>query len=182
MKLVLAPDDRFAGAELWVDGTKVPTTWDPGSGWVYHVPSEPLAPGLHRAELVVRVETTRPGYYYAPLRKTFEFIVAETAAWELPPPDAESRHALLCLNARRAAAGLPPFCREPALGAAARAHARYVAGNPELAGHMQQPGVPGFTGVGPADRAAYFGYYERTSEVISHKRGAEAAIEEWLST
>jgi hypothetical protein len=182
MKLLLAPDDRFVGADLWVDGTKVPVTWDEGSGYVYHVPSVPLAPGLHRVEFVVRVETTRPGYYYSPLRTTFEFIVAETAAWELPPPDAESRHALLYLNARRAAAGLPLFSHEPALGAAAAAHARYVARGPEFAGHAEQPGVPGFTGVGPPDRAAYFGYYESTSEVISYKRRAEAAIEEWLST
>jgi len=181
MKLFLAPDDRFVGADLWVDGVKVPATWDPESGWVYHVPPAPLKPGLHRVELVVRVEKTRPGYYYDPLRKTFEFSVAETAIEELPLPDAESRHALLYLNARRAAAGLPPLRLEPTLAAAATAHARYVARGPGFDGHMQEPGAAGFTGVHPADRAAYFGYYERTSEVISYRRGAEAAIEEWLS-
>jgi len=180
-RLVFGDGERFAGAELWLDGVQVPVTWDESSGYLYYVPPEPLAPGTHQAQFVVRAESTDPDQYFEPLREDYQFTVAPGARGELPVPDAESRHALAYLNAYRAAAGLPAFSLDPALEAAASAHAGYVAADLSAAGHIEQPGPAAFTGVGPTDRSIYFGYYAGTSEVVHFESGAEKAVDGWLS-
>ncbi|MCL6580638.1 MAG: S-layer homology domain-containing protein [Firmicutes bacterium] len=181
-RLVFGSDERFAGADLWLDGVKVPAAWDPSSGYLYYIPPEPLSPGPHRVQLVVRAESTDPDWYFTPLQQEFTFTVDPAAPAELPLPDAESRHALAYLNSQRAAAGLPLLALDPALNAAAAAHAGYVAANPTADAHTERPGTARFTGVGPGDRAAYFGYYEAAGEVVAHYGQAEAAIDAWLAT
>jgi len=187
-RLVFGEGERFASARLWLDGVEVPLIWDGKDGYLYSISFEfqPLAPGPHQAELVVNAEATEPGWYFSPLDERFEFTVAPDAL-DLPPVgDAETRHALAYLNAYRAAAGLPPFCADMALQAAAVSHAAYTGGNQGADSHIETPGRPGFTGTGPNDRAAYFGYYPAlwagVSEVVDYEAGAEKSIDRWLAT
>ncbi len=74
-------------------------------------------------------------------------------------PDRETQKvaALARVNQWRAAIGVPPMARHPALEAAAQSHAEYNARNP---GHMhnETPGKPGFTGATMSDRTKAAGY------------------------
>lgn len=102
-----------------------------------------------------------------------------------PGPGPEARLALELINRYRAAAGLPPVTYDPALGAAAQAHAEYLAANPdqwEPSAHGETPGSPGFTGLRPVDRAAANGYRGGVGEIIHFAGPAEAAVDGWLQT
>ena len=67
---------------------------------------------------------------------------------------------LAYLNNQRAAAGLSTLEWDTALSAAAQDHASYLANN-RLSGHVQDAGLPGFTGVSSSDRAIARGYASR---------------------
>ncbi|OAQ20911.1 CAP domain-containing protein [Thermosulfurimonas dismutans] len=71
------------------------------------------------------------------------------------------------LNALRSSVGMIPFSENQALTQAAESHARYIATNQDI-GHTETPGLPYFTGVTPADRAAAAGYnYKAIGENLS---------------
>ena len=107
---------------------------------------------------------------------------------QIPEPPAPGPEALLALeqvNRHRTAAGVPPLAYDPALGAAARAHAEYLAANPnqwEPSAHGEVPEAPGFTGRRPADRAALFGYRGSVGEIVHFAGPAEQAVDGWMET
>jgi hypothetical protein len=76
------------------------------------------------------------------------------------------------INEARAAIGVPPMKRHPALDTAASAHANYYKlnyGDPSLAGmglHYEEQGKPGFTGRSFSDRAKAAGYSGSINENI----------------
>lgn len=76
------------------------------------------------------------------------------------------------INEARAAIGVPPLKRHPALDTAASAHANYYKvnfGDPSLAGmglHYEDPGKPGFTGADFSARAKAAGYSGSINENI----------------
>lgn len=86
--------------------------------------------------------------------------------------DPEIQSALALMNQYRSWLGLQPMRIDPALQAAAEAHAEYYRlnyGDPDLAGmglHMEKPGRPGFTGETMADRAAAHGYKGSVNENV----------------
>jgi hypothetical protein len=184
--LVLPPGESFDGADMWLDGSWVPATWNPETGCFSYTPDAPLTPGHHRVKISVRVRDARPGYTFDPLVSEFWFTVAPGALDVLPGPAPEAAHALAYLNAQRTAAGLPAVAWYPALGAAASMHARYLTANPggDAHGdvHKETRGLPFFTGVTAWDRAAYYGYHGAVSEVIAYEGWAEAAVRGWLAT
>ena len=181
-KLVFGAGERLGGAEAWLDGIKVPLTWDASTGFLYYVPPTPLTVGTHHVEFVVQPKSTKPGWSFQPLRESYDFTVVPGALAQLPAPSAESRLALAYLNAARVAAGLPAFGLDPALSAAASAHAAYLAVDHFADAHVEQPDRIAFTGAQPGDRAGYFGYYETTGEVVAYEPGAERAISGWLAS
>lgn len=99
---------------------------------------------------------------------------------------AENRAQLLALiNAERAAHGLQPVREQAQLREAAQAHADYLALH-GLASHEQRPGLPGFTGQRPHQRASAAGYpvprRDRVSELyVVGLHQAEAAIAQLLA-
>jgi hypothetical protein len=73
--------------------------------------------------------------------------------------------ALTRINQWRAAIGVAPMTRHPALDQSAQAHAMYYKLNGGSGGvsiHDEQPGLPGFTGADFMDRAQAAGYPSRT--------------------
>lgn len=84
--------------------------------------------------------------------------------------DPEIQSALATMNRYRRWLGLEPMRIDPALQAAAEAHANYYRlnyGDPNLAGmglHMETPGLPGFTGETMRDRARAQGYEGSVNE------------------
>jgi len=72
----------------------------------------------------------------------------------------EKESAYRYVNQLRTRSGLIPFTRNNILEQSAINHARYLSSN-SLAGHMQNPDTPGFTGIKPDDRALYAGYASR---------------------
>ncbi len=76
-------------------------------------------------------------------------------------------------NYQRARIGLAPFARNAALDAAAAAHIAYIAANTSYAteGHYETAGRPGFTGTGPADRAAAAGYSRMATGIGENMSG-----------
>lgn len=114
-----------------------------------------------------------------------EPIPEPPAAQQPPAPGPEARLALEQVNRYRIAAGLPPVAYDPALGAAAQAHAAYLAANPdqwEPNAHTEVPGAPGFTGRRPADRAARQGYGGGVGEIVHFAGPAEQAVDGWMQT
>ena len=183
-RVMLDPGDRITGAEMWLDGRPVVPRWD-GTGLVYYDPPEPLAPGVHRVRLVVRIAPDRPGYTYLPLTSEFEFTVEQGSPADLPSAALEEQAALAAVNRYRRVAGVPVMERDARLAAAAQKHADYLAANPAQAegnAHYQPPGTPGYFGETPGNRARYFAYDGGTAEVINFEVRAEEAVAGWIDT
>lgn len=114
----------------------------------------------------------------SPLRALVVALLSLSASLAVLPPAApvaaadETAQALSRINSYRAWAGLPPIRRNPALDAAATAHARYYQlnyGDAALSGmglHEEQLGKPGFTGATMQDRATAQGYAGSVNENI----------------
>jgi hypothetical protein len=92
------------------------------------------------------------------------------------------------INEARAAIGVPPLKRSPALDQAASAHANYYKlnfGDPTLAGmglHYEEPGKPGFTGRSFSDRAKAAGYSGSINENIGLSGSLLATVDWSLDT
>lgn len=98
------------------------------------------------------------------------------------PPDFETRAAVRALNDVRRATGVREVVASPALTASAQAHSRYMALNGYWLSHSETPGRPGFTGVGPSDRARAAGYPGGAGEVITAGHSAALAVEDFLAS
>jgi len=100
----------------------------------------------------------------------------------------ETTLALTRINEWRAALGISPLSRHPALDAAAQAHAEYYAlnyGDPALAGmglHREEPGKPGFTGEDMIDRARAQGYTGSVNENIGLSGSLLVSLETFMAT
>jgi hypothetical protein len=92
------------------------------------------------------------------------------------------------INEARAAIGVPPLKRNPALDQAASAHANYYKlnfGDPSLAGmglHYEEAGKPGFTGRSFSDRAKAAGYSGSINENIGLSGSLVATVDWSLDT
>jgi hypothetical protein len=92
------------------------------------------------------------------------------------------------INEARAAIGVPPLKRHPALDQAASAHANYYKanfGDPSLAGmglHYEEQGKPGFTGRSFSDRAKAAGYSGSINENIGLSGSLLATVDWSLDT
>lgn len=83
------------------------------------------------------------------------------------------------LNIERSTCGFGLLAQSTMLDAAARAHASYLATNLVFS-HDETPGLPGFTGANPTDRAKAKGYAGSAGEVAASGTGA-IAIRQLLS-
>ncbi len=155
LHVLVTEGDRVEEAVLVLDGRRLPL--DREGSFLGAVPPEPLSPGWHEAAVTVRFN-----HPWAPLHLEWRFQVAEGAAETLPDPDPRAAEVLRAVNELRGRADLAPLALHPALAAAAAAHAGYYVQNPlaevDLSVHEESPGRPGFTGVEPWERGAYFGY------------------------
>lgn len=71
------------------------------------------------------------------------------------------------VNAARLSAGVGAWTQNAKLDQMATSHASYLAQNMNNWGHYEVAGTPGFTAVGPSDRAAAVGYAGSVSEVLA---------------
>ena len=114
----------------------------------------------------------------APLATTSETAAAED----------EITQALTMINTYRSWLGLPPMQRNPALDAAASAHAAYYQanfGDPSLAGmglHAESPDKPGFTGEDMQDRADAQGYGGWVNENIGLSGSMVSSVSWFIAT
>ena len=97
---------------------------------------------------------------------------------------ADRKAALDVVNAARSAAGVPALREDPALDEAAQAHAYYYlfnASQSQVSGtgiSMEDPSLPGFTGVRGIDRDRHFGFTgARGTELADHTLTAGASAE-----
>lgn len=86
-------------------------------------------------------------------------------------PDGIQREALARVNFLRTSAGLPAVRVAGALDLATMHHAAYDQDNGRNEAHNETPGVPGFTGARPWDRAPYFGYTSSVGEDMTFSWG-----------
>jgi hypothetical protein len=153
---------------MTLNGTAVPAELDPDGSRISYTPPAPLAPGTYNVALHIAV-----GQWYAD--SDWRFQVAPNAVATLPGPGPASLFALAWVNHYRALAGLPALAAAPALVAAAAAHALSV--------HDETAGWPGFTGLGPADRAGYFGFgYGGITEDMAFGSGIAGAVDGWMDS
>lgn len=93
--------------------------------------------------------------------------------------------ALARINQWRAAIGVPPITRHPALDQSAQAHARYYQLNNGSGGvgiHDEKPGLPGFTGEDFFARAQAAGYPSRTINENMGLTGNQLTSLDWYIT
>lgn len=95
-------------------------------------------------------------------------------------PTLAQTRALTLVNQRRVLMGMPPAQLSIALNVAAQAHARYLALN--FLNHNEIPGRPGFTGVTPSDRAAFFGFRGGVGETINNSAQPDDCLNFWMDT
>lgn len=170
--------ERVISASVTVDGATYRARQE-GNLFVY-LPEAPLAPGRHSAQVEVIFEGR-----WRPIRESWEFTIAPDALAELPPESLEQRLVLQAVNRYRAEADLPPLRLDPALNAAAMAHARYYVANPTqgLSAHTETPGRAGFTGTGPGERGTFFGYpYYKYYEDMHFLPDHLMAVRDWLDS
>jgi uncharacterized protein YkwD len=82
-------------------------------------------------------------------------------------PGGEEVAAFALLNAERSNCGFGLLKQEPKLDQSAGSHAKYLAVNGLNYGHKEAPGLPFFTGVTEADRAAAAGYSGTVAAVMA---------------
>ncbi len=110
------------------------------------------------------------------MHRIFRFALLaylSTPAHATPPADGYRQ-----LEQIRRAAGMPTLQRETHLQQAADAHAQYLLQN-DLNSHIEQADQPGFSGIGPSERAANAGYASRAvTENLSYgQRGFRDSID-----
>lgn len=102
--------------------------------------------------------------------------------------DPEIQATLAAMNLYRDWLGLEPMTIDPALQAAAEAHAEYYRlnyGDPNLSGmglHMETPGKPGFTGADMQDRAEAQGYEGWVNENVGLSGSMLASLDWFMDT
>jgi len=112
-------------------------------------------------------------------------------AFGVPSPYAASeaqQQALERVNYHRIIAGIPPARGVQAIHEAAQSHAEFYANNrsdPRLAGlgfHEEYADLPGYTGAGPSDRAAHFGYSGGVGEDGHFVGDPVGSVDGWMAT
>lgn len=184
IRVLAMNSDKVASVYITLDGVRHEATRTGRNGNLFvYEPQEPLSSGTHQAE--VEVNFTNPQFLVLPLVRKWEFSVLPGATGFFPEPKPEQRLALDEVNRYRLVAGLRPLELNPSLNAAAEAHARYFLQNRShgLAAHNETPGRPGFIGVQPWERGAYFGYpfshyYEDMHFIQDHRK----AIRDWVDS
>lgn len=178
MRIMMTDGERIRSARIVLDGV----TYTPVREGTLLVirPDQPLSPGMHTAEAHVYFEGN-----WLSLDKVWGFEVTPDALTDFPAPFQAEEVALDEVNRWRREANLLPLTRDPALAAAAARHAAYTLANPSpgLAAHNEVRGQPGFFGVEPGERAAYYGYpfyyvYEDMHFVPDHRR----AVRDWVDS
>ncbi len=179
MRVQASDQDKVLKATVTVDGKAYPALVE--GDLFYYQPEVPLTPGPHSISINIVLSGD-----YRPLTRSWQVTVAPEALAELPPPTPTQVVALNAVNAYRRLADLGPVVLDPALNAAAQAHARYYILNPTrgLSAHYEQPGNTGFTGVAPWDRGAYFGYQTAGSyeEDMDFVEDHEQAVRDWMDS
>ena len=179
MRVQTTDGDQVTQATVTVDGQSFPAGAD--GDLYYYQPAAPLTPGAHR----VNIHLVLSGNYQ-PLDRTWQVIVAPGALAELPGANANQLAVLDAVNRYRRLADLGPVALDPALDAAATAHARYFILNPSsgLSVHYERPGEVGFTGQAPWDRGAYFGFQSAGAyeEDMHFTADHQKAVRDWVDS
>ena len=151
---------KVSSATIEVDGKPIKARYDGKARTVRATPPSRLAPGMHNAKCTVNFDSGHQ------VDKKWRFRVLKGALPQLPRTRPHQRTAQKIIDQLRRQHGLPTMNSEPALHAAAQAHADYMAAN-RSAGHTERPGRTGYTGKTPGDRAKAFGYFGRNSESVA---------------
>jgi|GEM_PF-5625638 len=167
------PGSPAPSVTLTLDGTAHSMTYDPALDVALYTFATPLAPGSQWTGIV----TVSEGGY-----RTVTLPVAFTIASQPLGPLAQTLsgwRVLAEVNAIRQAEGVGALAYDPALAAAAMAHAQYYVNNQDLYAsgtlslHQEVPGTPGFTGVDPWNRDGAFAASEPTTgEVMAVGEGS----------
>lgn len=144
---------------------------------------------------LARFVQKQPGLAATEITAALQPDVAAHAVRHLPRPNpdaasiATAAQALAVVNATRAQAGLQAVQLDPHLTDSAMSHAFYWLFNnatPSVHGlgiHQETPGLPGFSGTGPGERAVAWGYStERTAEDITHRGSPDAGVNDWVNS
>lgn len=166
-----------------LNGKPVKATMDPDGSRIAYRPPSPLAAGTYQVALHINA-----GGWYADVHWSFQ--IRRSPLGVLPPPGAADAFALRWVDTYRALAGLPAIHASDALAASAWAHTAFYLANESRYGsqitlsvHKETSGWSGFTGTGPAQRAAYFGFgYGGVSEDMSFGSGIASAIDGWMDS
>lgn len=138
--------------DMKIDGNKVEAKYNKETESIEYIPSNPIKAGRHTIDVNVGLKG-----WAKPLSRSWQFTVSDQAVDQLSAPNTEQKVVLDYANQYRGLFQLDPFQLDPALNAAASAHADYMTINQEIS-HLQSATQRGFVGASPMDRAGSFGY------------------------
>lgn len=138
-------------SEMRVDGQVVPATYSTKDRALLYPCDKPLPEGEHAVEC-------RVGFSGTPVYKTgWKFRVLPDAIDGFPAANPDQTQALKIINGYRRRLKLADMVGDPVLDLAAAGHSDYCAKNNVL-GHVERPGLPGFTGQTSLERLARLGW------------------------
>ncbi len=129
----------------------------------------------------------RPRFKAARITLTISLLlqvctVGSVFAQEVQAGFSLEERAVARVNGYRAGLGLAPVELHEALIRAARSHARYLLRN-QAHGHVEDPALPGFTGVHPWDRTAAVGYpFPGIWEDVHYLGDPVASVDGWIDS
>ena len=136
---------------MTVNGARVNAEYNLARRAVVYRPVDPLQPDPYSVRCQVRINGSRL------VDKEWNFTVHDNATDPVPQPDAVQVAMWQEANRLRQSAGLPPFRLNANLCAAALAHTNYMKLN-NVVGHLEKPGLAGYTGEDVLRRELAFGF------------------------
>ncbi|KYZ75933.1 hypothetical protein AXX12_05685 [Anaerosporomusa subterranea] len=159
---------EIASFRMHLDGQAVkPVRTVRGSAVVFaYKPERELLPGIHTASVTITFDG------YQPLTLTSRFTIVSNPVKPFAGKDSTQlqlmeAEAVSHLNSIRKTLAISDLSTNPSLTAAAQSHSNFLQIN-HLVGHYQNERYPGFTGITPQDRAAFFGYSGVATEGIDY--------------
>lgn len=156
-RIILGKDTRIDNVILSLNGKLVDASYSTLKQSVIYQSQDPIPEGPYKVKCHIDFDDGTG------MDKEWDFNVVKKAIVSLPPPDSAQVIVMKRVNAFREEVGYPDVVLNDALNAAATAHSVYLSDH-NAQGHDESSQYADYTGSGPSERIASFGYTSSSYE------------------